>query len=351
MSEPVPPEEHWYGVPKGFATGVGEGVVGLVKGVKDLVVMSADGWRQMGGLAKELVTDPQTRDTAWQYLKENAREARDFAKYMADDPLERLRTARDGVLAAKRWVDDKTVELLEQESAKLAEARRLGRANEYWSKLAGRGSFEIATMLTGAGGAAKLGQLGKVAKAEKLLSKVEMVTLPCGKVVAKVEKLAEAKLFRLEKNVRLDPWRESFGKPGEGYAALIKDLPKHHATRNDLARAIREMRREGVAVRRGGNEMGPTIGVFGGESIEQGMWFRYNAQKLRVIDMMEELVHWEQMKKGMPLRGYTPETLERLAKQSLLSRKDLPAALRAELKDDLARVKRGDYFKLHPDGG
>jgi len=122
--------------------------------------------------------------------------------------------------------------------------------------------------------------------------------------------------FSLQKNIRIEAWRDTFGTSGDGYAALVRDLPKWEPMRNDFARALRDMRANGVSVRRA--EMGPTIGVFGGDSLESGVWFRYNPGKMRVVDMLEETTHWQQIKSGLPDKGYSPATLEILAKRSII---------------------------------
>jgi hypothetical protein len=150
--------------------------------------------------------------------------------------------------------------------------------------------------------------------------------------------------LQLEKNMRIEAWRDRFGTAGEGYAALVSDLPRGHVLRTTFARNLREMRASGVAVRQA--DMGPTIGVFGGESLQSGMWFRYNPGKMRVVDMLEETMHWRQIKAGMPQRGYSPATLEILAKQSILRNHDLPTVLRMELRHDIQRVRDGSYFNL-----
>lgn len=150
--------------------------------------------------------------------------------------------------------------------------------------------------------------------------------------------------LQLQKNMRIEAWRDRFGASGEGYASLVRDLPRGHVLRTTFARNLREMRASGVAVRQA--EMGPTIGVFGGESLQSGMWFRYNPGKMRVVDMLEETMHWRQIQAGMPQKGYSPATLEILAKQSILRNHDLPTVLRMELRHDIQRVRDGSYFNL-----
>lgn len=124
----------------------------------------------------------------------------------------------------------------------------------------------------------------------------------------------------------------------------MRDLPKWDPMRNDFARALRDMRASGVPVRQA--EMGPTIGVFGGDSLESGVWFRYNPEKLRVVDMLEKTTHWQQIKSGMPGRGYSPATLEIMAKRSIINNYELSPALRMELRHDIQRVKDGSYFEI-----
>ena len=89
--------------------------------------------------------------------------------------------------------------------------------------------------------------------------------------------------------------------------------------------------------------MGGQYAVFGGQSIESGMWFRWNPNKLRTVDMLEEVVHWQQYKKGLWSAGYTPETLEIMAKRSIINNYDIGTALKMELLDDIQRVLRGEY--------
>ena len=157
--------------------------------------------------------------------------------------------------------------------------------------------------------------------------------------------LGSASNFTLAKNQRIEAWSDTFGQSGEGLAARLKDLPKWDPMRTKWARTLKEMRANGVPVRTM-KEPGPTIGVFGGESLETGLWFRYDANRIRSVDMLEEALHWEQMKKGLPTKGYSPEALEILAKRSIIDNYDLSPALRAELKDDIRRVNSGSYFDI-----
>ena len=150
----------------------------------------------------------------------------------------------------------------------------------------------------------------------------------------------EAKPF-LMKNVRAEAWADDFGKAGEGYARLVKDLPKWDPMRTKFARMLREVRASGGAVRQA--DMGSTLATFGGESLETGVWFRWNPNRLRVVDMLEETVHWQQLKAGLPKAGYSPEALEIMAKRSVINSYDISRGLKFELLDDIRRVRQGQY--------
>ncbi|MEJ2045598.1 MAG: RHS repeat-associated core domain-containing protein [Reinekea sp.] len=102
--------------------------------------------------------------------------------------------------------------------------------------------------------------------------------------------------FILSKNV--DAWKDTFGQPGEGLATRLNDLPKRDPMRTKWARTLKDMRANGVPIRQD-SSLGPTIGVFGGDSLETGLWFRYQPDKMRSVDMLEEAVHWEQMQGAM----------------------------------------------------
>lgn len=170
-----------------------------------------------------------------------------------------------------------------------------------------------------------------------------------GKVVKKIDGLPSAinelgvKIGKgngtLQKNV--DPWRKDFGKPSDGYGQLVKDLPKWDPMRNKLAQMLREVRQVGT-VRRDVNDP-QFFAAFGGESIETGMWFRYNPNNLRSVDMLEEIVHWQQYKKGLHLSGYSDEALELMAKRSIINNYNIGPELKKELLHDIQRVLDGSY--------
>lgn len=192
------------GFGKGLALGVGKGIVGAAKGIWALGEQAVEGGGRLLGLAKEVATDPAAREQAWQGIKDAANEAKAFGEYMAEDPLDRLRTSRDGVLAAKNWAVREGTDLLEQERQKLEAMRAQGRASEYWGEAVGRAGFEVGSMFIGVGELAKLGMLGKGAKTASILNKVEtpaallnksdFIVFPCGKAVPRpsFDRLAEA---------------------------------------------------------------------------------------------------------------------------------------------------------------
>jgi hypothetical protein len=109
---------------------------------------------------------------------------------------------------------------------------------------------------------------------------------------------------------------------------------------------LREMKRAGVPVQV--KDLGrSTIAAVGGEDLAvTGGWFRYNAERLRVVDFLEERIHWQQLQKGLLARGYSRVTLEIMAKRGVLRSygSKLSPALRAELAHDIRRLRAGTYF-------
>lgn len=137
--------------------------------------MSVKGWGMLGQLAYDAATDAQTREDLWQATKEVGREAREFGEYMADDPAERLRTARDGVLAARNAVGEAGKRFIEGEQAAYEEAKAKGEGAHFLGERTGRVGFEVGSMFVGAGAASKASKL----KFDKLRCGV----MPCGKVI------------------------------------------------------------------------------------------------------------------------------------------------------------------------
>ncbi|MEJ8307396.1 hypothetical protein [Saccharibacillus sacchari] len=91
--------------------------------------------------------------------------------------------------------------------------------------------------------------------------------------------------------------------------------------------------------------MGGTYAVFGGNSIEDGVWFRWNPEKVRIVDMLEEVNHWQQYKNKLQKAGYSPEALELMAKKAIMNNYDLEIELREELSDDIRRILAGEYVQ------
>ena len=146
-------------------------------------------------------------------------------------------------------------------------------------------------------------------------------------------------------NQRAAVWRNDFGQSGGGYAQLVKDLPKHDPMRTRFARLLKEIRSAGGTVRKA--DMGGTYAVFGGRTIEDGIWFRWNPERLRIVDMLEEAIHWQQIKKRLPVRGYTTDALEIMAKRAVLLNFPLEPGLRFELNADICRIRSGTYLPAY----
>lgn len=143
---------------------------------------------------------------------------------------------------------------------------------------------------------------------------------------------------------RRDAWRSSFGKPSEGLGQLVRDLPKHHPARQDLARMIRDVRASGGQV----SNKGLSGGIYAEFiPVDRTAVFRYQPGKLRIADLLEEQVHWQQITSGQHLRSYgtqnVADVMEILAKQRVLQHPDLTPVLRMEWLDDLSRVRAGQY--------
>jgi hypothetical protein len=122
----------------------------------------------------------------------------------------------------------------------------------------------------------------------------------------------------------------------------VEGLPKWDPSRTKFARMLRSIREAGGVVRHGTN-MGRAVASFGG-SVRSGVWFRWNPAQLRIVDMLEETVHWNQLQSELLEAGYSRETLEIMAKQSIMDTYDIGTGLRLELKHDMGRVRRGTYF-------
>lgn len=71
---------------------------------------------------------------------------------------------------------------------------------------------------------------------------------------------------------------------------------------------------------------------------------RRNPARLRVVDMLEDGIHWMQMKSQLFEAGYTREALEIMAKRSIINSYDIGPGLKLELADDIRRLREGVYF-------
>jgi hypothetical protein len=141
-------------------------------------------------------------------------------------------------------------------------------------------------------------------------------------------------------------WADSFGKPSEGLGQLVRDLPKGHEARLGLARMLREIRASGGAVSNR-NLTGGVYAQFSGFKGVHTALFEYQPSKLRIADLLEEQVHWQQITTGQHMRTYRLQSMEDvmeiLAKQRVLQHPELTPVLRMEWLDDLARVRAGAY--------
>ncbi len=145
-------------------------------------------------------------------------------------------------------------------------------------------------------------------------------------------------------SARRAAWRASFGKPSEGLGRVIRDLPRGHEARRDMARMIREIRASGGQVANRGLSGGNYAQFF---PVGRTAVFQYQPGKLRIVDMLEERFHWQQIVAGQHLRSYGTQSirtvLETLAKQRVLQHPQLSPVLRMEWLDDLARLRAGTY--------
>ncbi len=143
---------------------------------------------------------------------------------------------------------------------------------------------------------------------------------------------------------KFDAWLSQFGQPSEGLGRLIRDLPSGSSARSDLARLLREVRASGGAV----SNRSLTGGTYA-QFIPAGdtAFFRYQPSRLRIVDLLEEQIHWDQIRTGQHLRSYgsqnVVDVMEILAKRAILQRSDLSPALRMEIKWDLWRIRNGRY--------
>lgn len=165
--------------------------------------------------------------------------------------------------------------------------------------------------------------------------------------------------------IRIDPWRGDFGKPSEGLGQLVRDLPKGDPARQDLARMIRDIRTTNSELMNGRTlRVVSTKGLSPNEHaaftpLGNTAKFQYSTERLRIVDLLEEQVHWGQIRSGQHdrLRSYflqqgmsensasekVKQVLETLAKQRVIQHPQITPTLKKEWKWDLQRVKSGNY--------
>lgn len=173
------------GFGKGFALGVGEGMVSLAEGAWSLA---------KGGYA--LATDAGAREQAWEATKSGARAAKDAVVYakdyysrgskeqIANDFRQTWLDARDGANGLYTEFD---------KARQAAEAR--GEGGKFWGRIAGRGGFEAAALFVPV---TKVVQGMRAAKAQKIVAgagkaaDVAADVLPCGRAVSTLSKPVKA---------------------------------------------------------------------------------------------------------------------------------------------------------------
>lgn len=150
---------------------------------------------------------------------------------------------------------------------------------------------------------------------------------------------------------RRDSWA---GRPSSGLGTLVTELPPDDPVKIAFNQMLKEIERHGgqthITDFGGALTFGSHLAISPNVTL-----FRYNPQRLRAIDALEEILHWEQIKEGGAYwRDYSSHPLyqkfksqvlimEDLAKRSLLQRKDLSPQLRDELRGELARVQEDTY--------
>lgn len=144
------------------------------------------------------------------------------------------------------------------------------------------------------------------------------------------------------------------GRPSEGLGQLLIELPEDHPVKMSFNQMIKEIEKFGGQTQATQFETPFTFAVHYPVSPDVTV-FRYNPKRLRAIDALEEILHWQQIKKGGAYwRDYSQHPLyqrfgskavimEDLAKKNLLQREDLSPQIRAELREDLARVRDNRY--------
>src|SRR5260370_11038974 len=91
---------------------------------------------------------------------------------------------------------------------------------------------------------------------------------------------------------KFEPWLSKFGQPSEGLGQLVKDLPRGHEARNELARLIREVRASGAPVSNKGLTCGTYAQFLTDPESPVAVLFRYQRSKLRILGPIKDKHHW-----------------------------------------------------------
>jgi len=146
----------------------------------------------------------------------------------------------------------------------------------------------------------------------------------------------------------------SAGRPSDGLGTLVTELPPDDPVKIAFKQMLKEIEKHGGRIHTtnfgGALTFGSHLAISPNVTL-----FRYNPERLRAIDALEEILHWEQIKEGGAYwRDYSSHPLyqkfqsqvlimEDLAKRSLLQHEDLSPQLRDEQRGELARVQEDTY--------
>ncbi|MDB5324603.1 MAG: repeat-associated core domain protein [Phycisphaerales bacterium] len=132
-------------------------------------------------------------------------------------------------------------------------------------------------------------------------------------------------------------YADRFGQISEtGFGRLISALDRGHPTSVLWERTLQKMESTGIRVFAETREPGRIAALSRNK-------FSYDPAQLRIIDAMEETIHVSQLNRSLTFAGYKTRDLEILAKRSLLRLEGLSPELKAELKFDIHRIRRGTY--------
>ena len=124
------------------------------KGAVDAGTEIVEGVSELAKSGYKIATEAEAREAAWEATKETAGKVSDYGEAVIDDPEKIYRDARDV-----------TMEAYDSYKKEEATAEKEGKLPEFYGEMAGGGAVEVGSILIPAGAAAKVGKLGKVAKA------------------------------------------------------------------------------------------------------------------------------------------------------------------------------------------